>query len=59
MGGDAAAREGAESSVLHSRKNEILGKHGFDDFAEAACKPFYAERMAARRCRRGCISGCC
>jgi transposase len=30
---------------FYSRLNQILGKHGFDDFAEAACKRFYAERM--------------
>jgi transposase len=33
------------SHPFYSRLNEILGKHGFDDFAEAACRPFYAERM--------------
>lgn len=33
------------SHPFYSRLNEILGKYGFDDFAEAACKPFYAERM--------------
>lgn len=33
------------SHPFYSRLNEILGKHGFDDFAEAACKSFYAERM--------------
>ncbi len=33
------------SHPFYSRLNQILGKHGFDDFAEAACKPFYAERM--------------
>jgi transposase len=30
---------------FYSRLNEILAKKGFDDFAEAACKGFYAERM--------------
>lgn len=30
---------------FYSRLNQVLGKHGFDDFAESSCKPFYAERM--------------
>lgn len=33
------------SHPFYSRLNEVLGEHGFDDFAEAACRPFYAERM--------------
>lgn len=33
------------SHPFYSRLNEILAKQGFDEFAEAACKQFYAERM--------------
>ncbi|MGH9362893.1 MAG: transposase, partial [Thermoanaerobaculia bacterium] len=33
------------SHPFYSRLNQILNQRGFDDFAEAACKPFYAERM--------------
>jgi transposase len=33
------------SHPFYSRLNQILNQRGFDDCAEAACKPFYAERM--------------
>jgi transposase len=31
--------------VFYDRVNKILGEHGFDDFAERVCQPFYAETM--------------
>jgi transposase len=30
---------------FYERLNEILEKHGFDDFVEDLCKPFYAEKL--------------
>lgn len=33
------------SHPFYSRLDQVLGGHAFDDFVEAACKPFYAERM--------------
>jgi transposase len=35
----------AASHPFYARLNEILRDHGFDDFAEATCARFYAERM--------------
>ena len=35
----------------------VLVEGGFDAFAEASCRPYYAARMGAR-CRPGAISGC-
>lgn len=33
------------SHPFYRRLNEILGKHGFDGFVEAACKGYYSDRM--------------
>ena len=31
------------SHPFYARLNQLLAEHGFDDFAEAQCRPFYAE----------------
>ena len=33
------------SHPFYARLNQLLLEHGFDDFAEARCAPFYAETM--------------
>ena len=33
------------SHPFYARLNQLLREHGFDDFAEAQCAPFYAETM--------------
>ena len=33
------------SHPFYARLNQLLREHGFDDFAEAQCTPFYAETM--------------
>ncbi len=35
----------AASHPFYMRLNQLLREHGFDDFAEAQCAPFYAETM--------------
>jgi hypothetical protein len=35
----------AASHPCYRRLNQLLGEHGFDDFAEAQCASFYAETM--------------
>ena len=30
---------------FYTRLNELLEKHGFDQFVEAECKQFYADKM--------------
>lgn len=35
----------AASHPFYRRLNELLREHGFDDFAEAQCAPFYADPM--------------
>src|SRR5262245_5587305 len=35
----------AASHPFYRRLNQLLREHGFDDFAEAQCAPFYAETM--------------
>ena len=35
----------AASHPFYRRLNQLLREHGFDDFAEAQCAPFYAEMM--------------
>jgi transposase len=35
----------AASHAFYRRLNQLLRKHGFDDFAEAQCAGFYAETM--------------
>lgn len=35
----------AASHPFYARLNQLLRKHGFDDFAEAQCADFYAETM--------------
>ncbi len=34
------------SHPFYARLNQLLREHGFDDFAEAQCTPFYAERRS-------------
>ena len=33
------------SHPFYEKLNGLLAKHGFDDFVEAQCRPFYAEKM--------------
>jgi transposase len=35
----------AASHPFYARVNQLLAQHGFDDFAETQCRPFYAETM--------------
>jgi hypothetical protein len=35
----------AASHPFYRRLNQLLREHGFDDFAEAQCVPFYAWRV--------------
>src|SRR5215510_8966047 len=35
----------AASHPFYTRLNQLLREHGFDDFAEAQCAPFYAKTM--------------
>jgi transposase len=35
----------AASHPFYAKVNELLAGHGFDDFAETQCRPFYAETM--------------
>jgi len=35
----------AASHPFYTRLNQLLREHGFDDFAESQCAPFYAETM--------------
>ena len=35
----------AASHPFYQRLNQLLREHGFDDFAEAQCAPFYADTM--------------
>jgi transposase len=44
--------------AFYDRLQELLSEAGFDAFVEEVCKPYYAPRMGARRCRPGGISGC-
>ena len=37
-----ATCRGGEPSVLRA-VNQLLAEHGFDDFAETQCRPFYAD----------------
>lgn len=40
-----AASEGrALGNPFHRALNRLLDEHGFDEFAEAACREFYAEK---------------
>ena len=34
-----------DSHPFYRRLNQLLGRHGFDDFAEAQCATFYAQTM--------------
>ena len=44
LGGDAALAEG---HVFYDRLQSVLIEGGFDAFAEASCRPYYAARMGA------------
>ena len=45
--------------VFYDRLQSVLIEGGFDGFAEAACRSYYAARLGApTRCRRGAISAC-
>jgi hypothetical protein len=33
------------SHPFYEKLNRLLGEHGFDDFVEAQCRLFYAEKM--------------
>ena len=44
--------------VFYDRLQSVLIEGGFDAFAEASCRPYYAARMGAPRCRPGAISAC-
>ena len=33
------------SHPFYEKLNRLLAEHGFDDFVEAQCRPFYAEKM--------------
>jgi len=33
------------SHPFYEKLNRLLGEHGFDEFVEAQCRPFYAEKM--------------
>jgi transposase len=35
----------AASHPFYTRLNQLLREHGFDDFAEGQCAPFYADTM--------------
>ena len=41
--------------VFYDRLQSVLIEGGFDAFAEASCRPYYAARI---RCRPGAISAC-
>ena len=49
----------AASHPFYQRLNQLLREHGFDDFAEAQCAPFYADTMGRPVWHRGSIFGCC
>ena len=44
--------------VFYDRLQSVLIEGGFDAFAEASCRPYYAARMGRPRCRPGAISAC-
>ena len=33
------------SHPFYEKLNRLLAEHGFDEFVEAQCRPFYAEKM--------------
>jgi transposase len=41
----AAEVAAGPSHPFYQRLNKILGQHGFDEWVEGLCQPFYAERM--------------
>lgn len=45
--------------AFFDKLQKLLAEAGFDAFVEETCKPYYAPRMGARRCRRAAISACC
>ena len=44
--------------VFYGRLQSVLIEGGFDAFAEASCRPYYAARMGAPSVPPGRISGC-
>ena len=44
--------------VFYDRLQSVLIEGGFDAFAEASCRPYYAARMGAPSVPPGAISGC-
>ena len=44
--------------VFYDRLQSVLIEGGFDAFAEASCRPYYAARMGAPSVPSGAISGC-
>ena len=48
------------SHPLYEKLNRLLAEHGFDDFVEAQCRGFYAEKMGGpiRVTRPRCRSRC-
>lgn len=41
----AAQVAAGPSHPFYQRLNKVLGQHGFDEWVEGLCQPFYAERM--------------
>ncbi|MDE2878520.1 hypothetical protein [Candidatus Palauibacter soopunensis] len=53
----AASEVRALGNPFYRALNRLLDDHGFDEFAEEACREFYAEKRG-RAFRRACTSGC-
>jgi len=47
----------SESHPFYEKLNGLLAKHGFDEFVEAQCRPFYAEKMGPPQCQDRCRIG--
>lgn len=48
----AASEVRALGNPFHRALNRLLDEHGFDEFAEAACREFYAEKRGLPRSTR-------
>ena len=48
------------SHPFYEKLNRLLGEHGFDEFVEAQCRAFYAEKMGRPSLAPGSIFvSCC
>ena len=54
----AASAVGALDNPFYAALDRLLRKSGFDEFAEATCREFYAARLGRSVLPPGCTSRC-